>query len=355
MRILSGHIANSVFSAIFISLVVVVGIDAISAIVDELDSIRNNYKLEDVFIYVATSIPSRIYEYLPISTLIGCLFGLGQLADRSEIVIMRGAGISTTKIVFLVIRPALFFVFLGLILGEYFAPYLDQLAKGQREYLRKGDLEVDSNSGLWIREGNEFMHFNAVFPGGVLFGVTRFQFDKKLKLIQASYSSRASYNSVDKVWVEENISLTKFYPERLETDKLITRDWKSDLSPELLVVNILPPDRLSISTLYYYVNFLKDQEVSANVYELAFWRKVLQPFVIIGLVLLGISFVFGPLRGSSIGSKIFVGVLVGVVFNIFQDLLGSTSVVVGFSPWLAVLAPVFLCLFCGIFFLAKIK
>jgi lipopolysaccharide export system permease protein len=346
MRILSGHIANSVFSAIFISLVVVVGIDAISAIVDELDSIRNNYKLEDVFIYVATSIPSRIYEYLPISTLIGCLFGLGQLADRSEIVIMRGAGISTTKIVFLVIRPALFFVFLGLILGEYFAPYLDQLAKGQREYLRKGDLEVDSNSGLWIREGNEFMHFNAVFPGGVLFGVTRFQFDKKLKLIQASYSSRASYNSVDKVWVEENISLTKFYPERLETDKLITRDWKSDLSPELLVVNILPPDRLSISTLYYYVNFLKDQEVSANVYE---------PFVIIGLVLLGISFVFGPLRGSSIGSKIFVGVLVGVVFNIFQDLLGSTSVVVGFSPWLAVLAPVFLCLFCGIFFLAKIK
>ena len=121
------------------------------------------------------------------------------------------------------------------------------------------------------------------------------------------------------------------------------------------MVNVLPPDRLSISTLYYYANFLKDQEVSANVYELAFWRKVLQPLVIIGLVLLGISFVFGPLRGSSIGSKIFVGVLVGVVFNIFQDLLGSTSVVVGFSPWLAVLAPVFLCLFCGIFFLAKIK
>ena len=93
MRILSGHIANSVFSAIFISLVVVVGIDAISAIVDELDSIRNNYKLEDVFIYVATGIPSRIYEYLPISTLIGCLFGLGQLGHRFEIVTLRGASI----------------------------------------------------------------------------------------------------------------------------------------------------------------------------------------------------------------------------------------------------------------------
>ncbi|MAH72894.1 MAG: LPS export ABC transporter permease LptG [Cellvibrionales bacterium TMED49] len=355
MKILSGHIANSVFSAIVIALVVVVGIDAISAIVDELDSIRNNYKLKDVFIYVATSLPSRVYEYLPISTLIGCLFGLGQLADRSEIVIMRGAGISTTEIVFSVIRPALFFVFLGLILGEYFAPYLDQLAKGQREYLRKGDLEVDSTSGLWIREGNEFMHFNAVFPGGVLFGVTRFQFDKNLKLIQASYSSRASYNSINNVWVEENVSLTRFYPGQLETDKLITRDWNSDLSPELLVVNILPPDRLSISTLYYYVNFLKDQDVSTDVYELALWRKITQPFVIISLVLLGISFVFGPLRGSSIGSKIFVGVLIGVVFNIFQDLLGSTSVVIGFSPWLAVLAPILLCTLCGVLLLTKTK
>ena len=355
MKILSRHIASSVFSAIVLSLVVVVGIDAISAIVDELDSIRNNYKLEDVFVYVATSLPSRIYEYIPISTLIGCLFGLGQLADRSEIVIMRVAGISTTKIVFFVIRPALFFVFLGLVLGEYFAPYLDQLAKGQREYLRKSDLEVDSNSGLWIREGNEFMHFNAVFPGGVLFGVTRFQFDKNLKLIQASYSSRASYNSINNVWVEENVSLTRFYPGQLETDKLITRDWNSDLSPELLVVNILPPDRLSISTLYYYVNFLKDQDVSTDVYELALWRKITQPFVIISLVLLGISFVFGPLRGSSIGSKIFVGVLIGVVFNIFQDLLGSTSVVIGFSPWLAVLAPILLCTLCGVLLLTKTK
>ena len=81
----------------------------------------------------------------------------------------------------------------------------------------------------------------------------------------------------------------------------------------------------------------------------------MQPFVIIGLVLLGISFVFGPLRGSSIGSKIFAGVLVGVVFNIFQDLLGSTSVVIGFSPWLAVTAPILLCVLCGIFFLVKIK
>ena len=36
------------------------------------------------------------------------------------------------------------------------------------------------------------MHFNAVFPGGVLFGVTRFQFDDDRRLVETSFSSRAT-------------------------------------------------------------------------------------------------------------------------------------------------------------------
>ena len=31
------------------------------------------------------------------------------------------------------------------------------------------------------------MHFNAVFHGGVLFGVTRFQFDDNRRLVEASF------------------------------------------------------------------------------------------------------------------------------------------------------------------------
>ena len=353
MRILSRHIGRSVFAAVSITLLVIVGLDGVAAIIDEADSIRRNYRFIDLLIYVATTLPSRIYEYIPLSCLVGCLFGLGQLANDSELIVIRAAGVSTLRIVAYVLRPALVFIFVGLLLGEYFAPYLDQLAKGQREYLRKGESAPDSSSGLWIKEGDEVMHFNAVFPGGVLFGVTRYQFSESRQLSEASFSSRATYNSVAGHWMEENVSITRFYPERTESDKLITRQWNSELSPQLLLVNVLPPSGLSISTLYYYIDFLQQQGTDAAIYKLAFWRKILQPLIIVGLVIIGIAFVFGPLRGSTMGLKIFIGVIVGIVFNIIQDMLGPSSIVMGFSPLAAVLTPVAVCLLIGAYLLRR--
>jgi lipopolysaccharide export system permease protein len=266
---------------------------------------------------------------------------------------MRASGVSLLRIVFFVIRPVLLFVLLAAAIGEYFSPYLDQLAEGRREYLRKGESALDSSSGLWNREGSEFMHFNAVFPGGVLFGVSRFQFNQDRSLREASFSSRATYNASEKVWIEENVSITQFADNSTQTDKQITRRWNSELTPEVLALNILPPDSLSIASLFQYINFLDQQSLDNARYKLAFWSKVLQPAVIIGLVLIGISFVFGPLRNSTMGFRIFIGVVIGVSFRIIQDMLGPFSLVFGFSPVLAVLLPVLFCVSVGLYLLRR--
>lgn len=355
MSRLSSHVGRSVFRAISVALLAIVGLDAIAAIIDEADSLTGHYFFVDSLEYVAITLPSRVYEYIPMAALIGCLFGLGQLANDSELIVMRAAGVSTLRIVLFVLRPTLMFVLAGLLIGEYFSPYLDQYAQGQREYLRKGASAADATTGLWIREDHEVMHFNAVFPGGVLFGVTRYQFSPERELLEASFSSRATYNSVSKRWVEENISITRFYHNHTETDKLVTRQWDSEVSPQLLLVNVLPPEGLSSSTLYYYIHFLEQQGADAGIYELAFWRKVLQPLIVVGLVVLGISFVFGPLRGAPMGLKIFVGVLVGIIFNIAQDMLGPSSLVVGFNPLIAVLLPIIVCFFAGLELLRRAR
>ena len=353
MRRLSRHIGATVFSAITVALLVVVGVDAIAAIIDEAGAVQRNYYFSDALIYVATKLPSTINEYIPFSSLIGCLFGLGVLATNSEVIVMRASGVSLLRIVYFVIKPVLLFVLISTAVGEYFSPYLDQLAEGRREYLRNGESTRGSASGLWNREGSEFMHFNAVFPGGVLFGVTRYQFDQDKALREASFSSRATYNATENLWVEENVSITRFNEDRTETDKQITRRWTSELTPEVLTVNVLPPNALSISSLYNYINFLELQNADTAVYELAYWRKVLQPLVIIGLVLIGISFVFGPLRDSTMGLRIFVGVVIGISFKIIQDMLGPFSIVFGFPALLAVLAPVLLCMGVGLYLLRR--
>ena len=52
MRRISGYIGREVLNSIAIALLVIVGLDAMTAVKDETDSIRNNYQFYDVIVYV---------------------------------------------------------------------------------------------------------------------------------------------------------------------------------------------------------------------------------------------------------------------------------------------------------------
>lgn len=351
MRQLSRYISSSVLGAIALVLLIIVTIDAVGAINDGRGDIAKDYTFNQVIIYVALTLPARVYEYLPMSSLIGCLIGLGMLANNSELVVMRAAGMSVLRIVWLVLRPIMMLVLLGALLGEYVVPYTDQYAESRRMLQKGGKTAQESVSGFWNKEGNEFMHFNAIYPGGVLFGVTRYQFDENHVLQQSSFAGRASFQGDH--WVEELGAITHFFEDRTEVSTFITRDWDTGLSPELLNFIVLPPESLAMRGLHDYGNYLVEQGQDASKYQLVFWAKVLQPLTIISLVLIAISFVFGPLREVTMGYRIFAGVVMGLVFRTSQDLLGPASIVFGFSPLLAVAFPAVFCCLIGIILLRR--
>jgi lipopolysaccharide export system permease protein len=350
---LSGYIGVNVMSAIAVALVAIVGLDVVAGIIDQMGDIKRNYQFVDVLIYTATKLPSTIYEYTPLASLIGCLVGLGMLATNSEVIVMRAAGVSLFRIVLLVFKPVLVFILLAALIGEYFSPYLDQLADSKREYLRKGESALDSTSGFWAKEGDEFIHFNAVFPGGVLFGVTRYRLNEQRELEEASFSSRATFNKTEGFWVEENVSSTLFVEQQTYTRKWVTRNWKTELTPEVLTLNILPAEALSAGSLNDHIDYLERRKADSAKYRLAFWSKVLQPLAIFALVLVGIAFVFGPLRQATVGFRVFVGVLFGISFKLLSDILGPLSIVFEMPPVLAVLAPIAVCFVIGLFLLKR--
>jgi len=350
---LSKYIGLNVLSAVAVSLIAIVGLDVVAGIIDQMGDIKRNYQFADVLLYVATKLPSTIYEYIPLASLIGCLIGLGMLASNSEVVVMRASGVSLARIVYLVFRPVFAFILLAALIGEYFSPYLDQLADSRREYQLKGESALDSSSGFWAREGSEFIHFNAVFPGGVLFGVTRYKLSEERQLQEVSFSSRATFNKAEGFWVEENVSSTLFEKQQTYTKKQVTRKWETELTPEGLTLNILSPDALSAGSLSTQIDYLDERNADAAKYRLAFWEKVLQPFAIFGLVLVGIAFVFGPLRQSTVGFRIFIGVIFGISFKLLSDILGPLSVVFELPPMLAILAPIVLCFAIGLTLLRR--
>lgn len=339
MHQLDSYVARNVLIATLVVMIVIVGLDAIFTLVDELDNLKGNYQLVDALFFSGLRLPRRIYEYMPMACLIGCLAGLGSMAANSELTVMRAAGVSINRIVFAVLKPMAVLMFVSLLLGEFVVPSLERIAQAHKA-VAQGASEALSNKGkgYWHREGDTFMRFNAVEPGGVLHGITRYEFAENNELKQVVYAQRALYQR--SYWQMENIVITHIEETNVWQDKQASGRWDTELTPEKLSVVIVSPRDMSISGLYRYASYLDEQGLNSDRYMLSFWRKVTQPLSTFALVILGISFIFGPLRSVTPGYRIFSGIIVGMIYKYAEELLSPASIVLGFEPALASIIPI---------------
>lgn len=351
MRKIKGYIGRTILASIFVVLLVVTALDAIAKLVDELNRMSGNYGFIDVLLYVFLSLPSAAYDYIPLSSLVGCLMGLGVLASTSELLVIRAAGVSVLSIVWTVMRPVLVFIVAGVLVGEHVSPVTDQYAESRRALLLNSAKAVEGETGVWHREGNEYMHFNAVLPNGRLFGITRLRFDDSGRLLSNTFVESAIYQGTH--WFEENGVITYVGSGFTKRETFNTRIWNTEVTPEMLKVLALKPEELPMQRLYTYASYLDKQGLDSGEYHLSFWQKVLQPLATASLVLIAISFIFGPLREVTTGFRVFSGVIVGIVFRTSQDLLGPLSLIMGFSPLYAVLLPIILCFVIGFVLLRR--
>jgi lipopolysaccharide export system permease protein len=319
-------------------------------LINQLQSLRGNYTAFEALMNVVLRMPGGLNTLIPFSCLIGCLAGLGALATSSELVVIRAAGVSTKRIVWMALRPTLVFMLLQLVVSEYVAPYSEQMAMN-RKAIALGASVKQSQQKLWNHETNEFMHFDAVLPSGVIYGLSRYQLNDEHQLVAASFSKQAIYQGDH--WQEEDVAITHVEKDSTRVENIQSRRWDSHLTPDLLNVLVLDPDSLSLRNLFYYNHYLSQQKIENNDYSLAFWKKALEPLATASLVLIAISFVFGPLRSVTMGQRVFTGVMFGVAFLIAQKLFGPASLVFGFSPLLAVLCPILLCVGMGAILLRK--
>ena len=348
---LDRYIGKSVFMAILAVLGIILGLATLFAFIDEMGDVSDTYTLVDVASYVLLTAPRRLYDMLPMAALIGCLIGLGSLASNSELTIMRAAGVSVGRIVWAVMKPMLVLMLAGVLVGEYVAPASESIAQANRSLAQGSGDSQSAKHGLWHRQGDEFIHVNSVQPNGVLYGVTRYRFDNERHMLSASFARRAEFDTDH--WQLSDVSTTLFHEKNTEVVSTPVERWDVALSPQLLNTVVMTPDSLSISGLWSYIHYLADQGLNNGRYWLAFWVKVLQPLVTAALVLMAISFIFGPLRSVTLGQRVFTGVLVGFTFRIVQDLLGPSSLVFGFPPLFSVLLPAGVCALAGLWLLRR--
>ena len=338
MRRLDRYIMGNVGGAMFLVMLVVLSLDLVFGYIAELDDTRNDYQAMEAALYMALTLPRRIYDYLPLGAFMGCLVGLGAMASSSELTVIRAAGVSIRRIVWSAMKPALVIVLIGLVIGEYVAPPAERMAQSQKAVARGGSGNIADASGVWHREGATFIHLNAVRPDGSLQGVALFRFNDERWLVSASYAASAIHQGDH--WQLQDVRRTFVSREGTRQERADQEAWQSGLTPEVLSVLVVKPENLPLGGLFTYARYLDQQGLTSGPYWLAFWKKVLMPVGTAVMVIVAISFIFGPLRSVTMGFRVFTGLIVGLLFKYMQDLLGPMSLVFGFNPILAILNPI---------------
>lgn len=317
-------------------LVILVALNMLFGFIYELEWLRDDYQAWQAFLFVLTTSPRTVVDFMPMAILLGTLLGLGLLANSNELTVIRAAGVSTFRISWLVMRPALLLLAANLVIGEYVAPYTEQIAQSNRALAESGGEALRSKYGYWHREGNEFIHINSVQPNGVLYGVTRYRFDAAERLTESLFVERAIYQG--DYWSMQGIRGSRVESGEVEAYRRDSGIWYTSLTPQLLSIVILKPEHLALTKLAEYASYLSDQGLEAGEYLLAFWQKIMQPLATLGMVLIAVSFVFGPLREVTMGLRMTAGIAAGLLFHYGQQFFGHMSLVFDTSPiWAAAL------------------
>ncbi|MFU8784283.1 LPS export ABC transporter permease LptG [Aliidiomarina sp.] len=335
--ILDRYIGKTVLITTLLSLVVLTGLSALIRFVEQIRAIgRGNYAMPDVIAFILLSVPRDVEMFFPIAALLGGLIGMGLLASNSELTVMMAAGRSRLELIGSVMKSAILMMLAVLVIGEWVAPNTEAQARQLRAQAVSGGSLISGEHGVWAKDGNHFIHIGEVEDTGNLRNVTIYEFNNR-ELEKVIHGARATYISPN--WRVHDAQYTEVSPDRVANYQLASWTWRSTLTPDKLGVVTVRPESLSISGLRSYVNYLQANRQDSSRYELAFWRKVVVPFTVTVMLLVALSFIFGPLRSTTMGARILLGVITGFSFHVFNEVFAPISQVYNIPPLLAALLP----------------
>ena len=322
MKLLARYLARQVLAASAFVLLGLLLLFAFFDVIEELGSLgRNSYGLGQAAVVVLLNIPGHLYEILPVAALIGTLFALSRLVGNSEYAVMRVSGLSTWRVAgyFSVIGVGL--SLLVLLLGEYVAPWSAQAAQRYKLLATHSVVAQQFRSGLWVKDGSRFINVREVMPDNTLRGIEIYGFEADGHLGWIRAADQANWRG-NQTWDLQQVVETHFSADGIRASRTAHQDWQSVLSPDILSILLIAPDKMSARTLWRYVAHLKQNGQKATRYELALWTKFISPFVIPIMMLIVMPFAIQGPRSSGTSSKIFIGILAGLAFHLLSRLFG---------------------------------
>jgi lipopolysaccharide export system permease protein len=338
MKILDRYIAVVVVVATALALLLVVGLEAFLTLIKELDSVgEGGYSAWLIVQYVLLGLPRSAYELFPAAALVGSLTGMGALAVNSELVAMRAGGLSIWRIVMSVLQAGVLMLVVVVAVGETVAPVAEEDAQRLRTIALGKHVSFLGRDGIWVREDSRYIQVRRIIDDRQLADINVFEFDEQSRLVSSTRAATASYR--DDGWVLHDVHQSFIGEGAVTSGHQASMTLPSLITPSLLDIVVLKPENMSVLNIRRFIAYLEANGLDTTQYRYAFWGRFAVPLSALLMLFISVPLVFGSLRSSGTGQRVFIGILLGFGFYLLTRMAGQMGQVYDLNPVLASFAP----------------
>ena len=356
MRTARRYIAREIFRSTSVVLIALLGLFTFFTLVDELDTVGEKFPLTALFYLQILSMPTRLYDLLPIGLLIGAILALAGLAQRNELVIFRVSGVSGMGLIRMLWTIAIPIIAGALLLSEFLTPYAETKSS-EANLLLRGKVEGGMlATGYWFKEptptgGMRVINIGKLQASGNVANLRMYEYSDGVTLVSMSQADAGRFidgKLVMKNVTENKISLAAKHAladanvtdgPLMMVQKLPERTIETTLTAERLVARILTPERMSMIALRDYIDYLNKNQLQSDRQVVAVWRKLAYPFTLIVMLTIAAPISFMQTRRGGVGAKVFIGILMGTGFFMINQLALNVGLLYKWPPVVTALLP----------------
>jgi lipopolysaccharide export system permease protein len=336
--ILDQYLVREIVFGLLLAAAVIVPLFGFLDLIEQLEDVGEGYyRTEDAFFYVANLVPRRITQLAPFIALLGTVIALGRLAASHELIAMRGAGLSLSRLGRTTAWVAAGVLLLVAVLEQFLAPRQQQAAMMRRSEAMALGSELGQDLGIWARNPANVLRLSVPVRTGRTTDVEIFELDDAGFLRRHLHAAEASLQG-DGNWRLEQVTRRTFDDTDPEVDRLDRLDWVSFLDRKQAATLARPPGSLSVSELWVYVEYLRDTGQDARAHALTLWRKAGSGFLTVAMMLLSIPFA-AMFSRTGLGTRLLLAGLTGLGIYLLDQMIANAGLLLHLSPPLVALVP----------------
>lgn len=344
-KIYERYFAKQIYVSFGFILFALVALFLFFDVLSELGSVNAKYTLPLALLHVLLKAPSRMVEIIPIAGLIGSIYVFAMMASQSEFTIFRVAGLDIKRSLLTLGKVSLPIVVFTLLISEVMGPYAESLSERIRMQALGSTFSSQFRSGVWIKDqlrdsdgsgpirpGVRYVNVGAIDQNDQIRQIRMYEFDPNYRLLSIRSAASGRFDSRG-IWELNDVSETRFTEKRsndpldavysAQTKVIPKLSLESQVTPQILNVLLISPEKMSIVSLGRFILHLQDNKQDMQRHAIAFWKKVIYPFIIFVMLALALPFAFMKIRSGSVGIKVFGGIMLGMSFQLFNTLFSS--------------------------------